>query len=126
MHYFSRFSKKFNKPCVCYTRVWTKNTICWKFLKVFDENCIGKLNFYFILIFNFNYNFIFRKFVTKNRAFGNNTSFLQQFFRFRRGAAGGIPPLPPGYALAPLDTWTCDVVSENERIVNLCELFYVY
>ena len=41
--------------------------------------------------------FYFGKFVTKNRAFGNNTIFLQQFFRFR-GKISPIPP-PPGYAL---------------------------
>ena len=40
--------------------------------------------------------FLFGKFVTKNRAFGNNTIFLQQLFRFR----GGVSPFPPGYALA--------------------------
>ena len=39
-----------------------------------------------------NFEKILRKFVTKNRAFGNNTIFLQQFFRFR---GGGLPPLPP-------------------------------
>ena len=64
-----------------------------KILKVFDENSIEKLHFYFIFILNFILNFIFRKFVTKNRAFGNNTSFLQQFFRFRGG--GEFPPFPP-------------------------------
>ena len=55
-----------------------------KILKIFDANSIEKLNFYFIFYF------IFRKFVTKNRAFGNNTSFLQQFFRFR----GEFSPFP--------------------------------
>ena len=52
-----------------------------KISKIFDENSIEKLNFYFI----------FPKFVTKNRALGNNTSFLQQFFSVSGG--GGIPPL---------------------------------
>ena len=56
-----------------------------KILKFFDENSIEKLNF---LFFNF---YFFRKFVTKNRAFGNNTIFLQQFFRFR---GGDFPPFP--------------------------------
>ena len=58
-----------------------------KILKIFDENSIEKLHFYFIFIFYF----IFRKFVTKNRAFGNNTSFLQQFFSF---GGGDFPPSP--------------------------------
>ena len=86
-HYFCIFFKKFNKPCVNFSRVSTKNANCWEILKVFDENSIDKLNLYFIFIF-------FRKFVTKNRAFENNTIFLQQFFRF---GGGGCPP--PGYAL---------------------------
>ena len=91
MHYFSIFFQKVNKPCVNFLRVWTKNANCWetfeKFLKNFDENSIENLNF-----FHFIYNFIFRKFVTKNRALGNNTSFLRQFFRFR---GGGVSPFPP-------------------------------
>ena len=58
-----------------------------KILKIFDENSIENLNSYFIFYFLFY--FIFRKFVTKNRTFGNNT---QQFFRFR---GGGISPFPP-------------------------------
>ena len=93
MHYFSYFSKQINKPCVNFLRVWTKNANCWEILrkirKIFDENSIEKLNFNFI--FNFILNFIVRKFVIKNRAFGNNTNFLQQFFRFR---GGGISPFP--------------------------------
>ena len=60
-----------------------------KILKFFDENSIEKLN---CLFFYFYFLFFFRKFVTKNRAFGNNTIFLQQFFRFR---GGGISPLSP-------------------------------
>ena len=34
---------------------------------------------------------IFGKYVTKNRAFGNNTIYLQQFFGF----GGGVSPLNP-------------------------------
>ena len=63
-------------------------------VKFIDENSIEKLNFLFFFIFIF---YFFRKFVTKNRALGNNTIFLQQFFRFRGG--GDFPPSPPGYAL---------------------------
>ena len=44
-----------------------------KTLKIFDENSIEKLNFYFIFILNFILNFTFRKFVTQNRAIGNKT-----------------------------------------------------
>ena len=60
-----------------------------KVLKFFDENSLEKLNFLFIYFY---FLFFFRKFVTKNRAFRNNTIFLQQFFRFR---GGGFPPFPP-------------------------------
>ena len=41
IHYFSIFFKKFNKPCVNFSRVWTKNTL----LGNFDNNSIIKLNF---------------------------------------------------------------------------------
>ena len=41
--------------------------------------------------------FFIEKFVTKNRAFGNNTIFLQQFFRFR----GNFLPFRPAN---PLDS----------------------
>ena len=68
-----------------------KNANCWEILKIFDENCIEKLNFYFI----------FRKFVSKNRAFGNNIICLQQFFRF--GEGGNFPPVPPPW----LRHWNC-------------------
>ena len=44
MHYFSLFFKKFNNPCVKFSSVWTKNTICLanfeKLLQIFDENSI--------------------------------------------------------------------------------------
>ena len=58
-----------------------------KTLKFSDENSLEKLNFLFFLFFLF-----FLKFVTKNRALGNNTIFLQQFFRFR--GEGNFPPFP--------------------------------
>ena len=50
--YFSIFFKRFKKPPFNYYRVWTKNTLFGKFekfLKIFDKNSIGKLNFYRIL-----------------------------------------------------------------------------
>ena len=60
----------------------------WENFEIFDQNSIEKLDFFII----------FGKFVTKNRDFGNNTIFQQQFLRFR---GGGISPFPPGYALDP-------------------------
>ena len=63
-----------------------KNNIGWenfeKFLKIFDKNSIEKLNF----------NLFLGKFVAKNRVFGNNITFLQQFFPVR---GGGLNPLNP-------------------------------
>ena len=75
MHYFRIFLKEFNKPMHSFFAVWTKKHklfgIFEKLLKIFDENPIETLNFIIII----------GKFVTKNRAIGNNTIFLQQFFR---------------------------------------------
>ena len=91
MHFFCIFIKNFNKPTVNFLRVWTKNANCWEILRKFWKFLMKILLKNWIFIFNF----IFRKFVTKNRAFGNNTSFLHQFFRFR---GGDFIPFPPGYA----------------------------
>ena len=74
MHYFSIFFKKSNKPCVNFSRFWTKNKLLGNFekiLKIFDENSIEKLKFYLF----------WGKVVAKNIAFGNNILFLD-FFRF--------------------------------------------
>ena len=60
-----------------------------KILKFFDKISLEKLNFFIFIIFIL---YFFPKVVTKNRAFGNNTIFLQQFFRFRAG--GDFPPFP--------------------------------
>ena len=84
IHYYAYFSKNLNKLCVNFSRVWTKNANCREILKFFDEDSIEKWNFVF-----------FRKFVTKNRAFGNNTIFYNNF----SVSGGGGSPLPPGYAL---------------------------
>ena len=82
MHYYSLFYTKFYKPCVNCSLVWTKNTPCWKafekVLKVKDENSIENLTFGLV--------------DAKNRAFGNNIIFLQQFF-FNFG--GGTFPVSP-------------------------------
>ena len=84
MHYFSIFFKQVNKLCVHFLRVWTKNTNYWEILKFFDKNSLENLNFLFFIFF--------RKFVTKNRAFGNNTIFYNKFFGF---GGGGDFPLSP-------------------------------
>ena len=90
MHYFSIFFIIFNKACVNFSRIWTKNANVGKFW----EDCE---NFWwkFYRKIEFLFYFYFGKFARKNRAFGNNNIFIQQFFRFRE-----IPPPPsPGYAL---------------------------
>ena len=70
-----------------FTRLDEKQN-CWKILRKCER---------FGLKFNRKIEFliIFGKFVTKNRAFGNNIIFLQQSFGFERGDCC----LPPGYAL---------------------------
>ena len=84
--YFRLFCKEITKPCVKFSRGWTKNTICWgnfeKILKLFDENSIEKLNLYLFFV----------KYVAKNRNFGNNIIFLQQFFPVRGGVQTTKPP----------------------------------
>ena len=48
MNYFSIFFKKVNKRCVNFSRVCTKNKLLGnfeKFLKIFEKNSLGKLNF---------------------------------------------------------------------------------
>ena len=52
MNSFSIFFKRFNKPCVNFSRVWTKNTTCWKFWENFENfwwEFYRKLIFIFIL-----------------------------------------------------------------------------
>ena len=65
-----------------FARLDEKRKLLGNFEKIFDEKSIEKLNFYFY----------FGKFVSKNRAIGNNT-FLQQFFRFRGGGDFPLSPL---------------------------------
>ena len=58
---------------------------------------------------------IFGNFVTKNRAFGNNTTFLQQFFRFQ----GNFPP-PRSYAL---EKGYGDLVHQVQMLENLQDFY---
>ena len=50
MLYFPLFCKIISKPCVKFSRVWTKITMDLgkfeKILKIFDENSMEKLNFF--------------------------------------------------------------------------------
>ena len=89
------FQKNLTNHSLIFCAFGRKTQIVGKFWK-FLMKILLKIEFlfYFILFYFYFlfYFFIFRKFVTKNRVFGNNTSFLQQFFRFRGG--GFPPPLP--------------------------------
>ena len=80
--------------------------------EIFNENSLEKLDFVFLFFI------FFRKFVTKNRAFGNNTIFLQQFFRFR---GGEFPPFPPGYALGLYKSLLRDYVSLGPFVLILID-----
>ena len=65
MHYFCIFFKKFKKPCVNFLRLWTKNTMYWKFW----ENFRKLLNMHYFSIFSKdfrNHAFIFRAFGRKH------------------------------------------------------------
>ena len=154
MQYLSIFYKRFNKPCVDFLRVWTKNKSYWKIwekFRNFSKNLLRKMRKCIILayfsknltnyalifrafgrktqivgkcwenfeIFWWKFNrkiaflIIFGKFVTKNRAFGNNTIFLQQFFGF-----GGIPPLA-----TPLEYMyvnSCDLINFWYNLIKDC------
>ena len=80
MHSFCIFLKDLASHALIF-RAFGRKTHCWKILKIFDEKFNRKMEFFII----------FGKFLTKNRAFGNNIIFLQ-FFRF-----GGFHFPPPGY-----------------------------
>ena len=98
MHYFCIFLKDLTSHALIFCAFGRKTHIFGKFWENFENfwwKCYRKIEI-------FSFNFIFRKFVTKNRAFGYNTIFLQQFFRF----GGGDFPLPPGYALGISDMGT--------------------
>ena len=57
MHYFGIFFKKFNKPCVNFLRVWTKNTNSWEIFKKFSKTFLRKqqkTNYFGIFFKKFN------------------------------------------------------------------------
>ena len=71
MHYFRRFLTKFNQPCVDFLRVWTKNTIYWKFW----ENCEKC-----IILADFSQNLTNQIFC----AFGRKTQIVGKFWDFEK------------------------------------------
>ena len=91
MHYLSIFFQRFNKPALIFRAFGRKTKGVGKFWENF-ENFWWKFN----RKFEFFYFLFFQKFVTKTRAFRNNTIFLQHFFGLCGG--GGISPIPPPLA----------------------------
>ena len=93
--FFHIFQRNLTNHYLIFCAFGRQTQIVGKFWENFDNfwwKFYWKIEFLFYFYFIFY--FIFRKFVTKIRAFGNNTSFLQQFFRFRGG----------GFPLSPLAT----------------------
>ena len=91
MHSFSIFFKRLNKPCVNFSRVWTKkHKLLWnweKILKIFDENWTEKLHFLLFLE-----NFLLKIWGSEITQFFYNNSF---------GFGGGWipPPLNPPWIM---------------------------
>ena len=104
------FQKNLTNSVWHFFRVWTKKRIYWKLWENFEI---------FWWQFNRKIEFLasFGKVVAKNRAFGNNTIFLQQSFRFRGG--GTFPVFPPGGAYVL--NWNCAFVTIRDlRHSNNC------
>ena len=77
IHYFGIFFEKFNKPCINFSRVWTKTLWkCWKFLMK-----IQLKNWIFI--------YFWEKLLLKIELSGITSFFYNNFFRFM----GGWTPL---------------------------------
>ena len=86
------FQKNLTNPVLLFCAFGRKILIVWKLWENF-ENFWWKFNRKIEFLASFG------KVVAKNRAFGNNTIFLEQFFRFRGG--GTFPVFPPPLA-APM------------------------
>ena len=87
MNYFAYFHKTLTNHALIFRAFGRKNQIVGKFCEKFENfwwKFQRKIEFFILT-------YIFRKFPTKNRDFGNNTLFLQHFFGF-----GGCDfPIPP-------------------------------
>ena len=87
MQYFSIFFKTFNKPLLIFCAFGQKRKLFGNFetiLKIFDENSMEKLNFYFIFIF------ILETLLQKIEPSEITPFFYNNFFGF----GGGFPPSP--------------------------------
>ena len=87
--YFSIFCKVLLKPCVQFSRVWTKNTNCWenfkKILKILEEKSIEKMIFLLFL----------EKVLLKIEPWKITPDFYNNFFRISGG--GTFPCSPPPF-----------------------------
>ena len=92
MHYFSIFSQNLTNHTLNFCAFGRKTQIVGKFekiLKIFDENAIEKLNFYFIIIF-----------ILENLLLKIEPSEITPFFYSNFSVSGGgISHFSPGYAL---------------------------
>ena len=92
MHYFSIFSKTFNKPCVNFLRVWTKTQIVGKFWENFEIFCwkfYRKIEFFILFYFYF---FIFFENLLLKIELSEITPFFYNIFSV---SGGRISPLSP-------------------------------
>ena len=103
-----------------FARLDEKGKVLRNFAKIRKFWMKNLLKNWIFILFYFLFYFIFRKFVTKNRAFGNNNSFLQQIFRFR---VWEFLLFPPVYAIA------CGFVSEFHSAkcfwITYCQQFWL-
>ena len=107
MHYFSIISKSLTIHALIFCAFGRKTQIAGKFL----EKLL--VNFWWKFYRKIEFLIIFGKFVTKHRAFGNNTIFLQLFFLFR-GHFSPSPWLRP-WSLHNKKHSTCEKVRPNWR-----------
>ena len=85
-----------------------------KILKIFNENSIENLNFYFIFIFILFFILFFENLLLKIEPSEITPVFYNSFFRFR---GGDFPPFPPGYALGSFNPQGVEGASGNFIIV---------
>ena len=83
MHYFRRFFNKISKPCLKFSRIWTKNTILCETFEIFQKfrKKISKMNYFGQVSTNFKTPLIFRSFGRKMQIIGKCWDFWLKFNR---------------------------------------------
>ena len=108
------FSKNLTNRALIFRAFGQTRKLLRNFEKILNEISIEKMNFYLFL----------GKHVAKNRAFGNNIIFLQQFFPVR---GGGFYP-PPAYVTGhAIFSQTTELLHKNDLISErtvLCKNVY--